>query len=70
MNKQYGQWLWLLSVLLFFGVFLSLSLGRYSNDPIKVFNVLLARLGATVNIDPTMDSIVFNVRLPESLLQS
>ncbi len=64
MNKQYRQWLWLLSVLLFLGVFLSLSLGRYSNDPIKVLNVLLGRLGATVNVDPILDSIVFNVRLP------
>jgi iron complex transport system permease protein len=63
-NKQYRQWLWLLSVLLFLGVFLSLSLGRYSNDPIKVLNVLLGRLGATVNVDPILDSIVFNVRLP------
>lgn len=66
-NKQYRQWLWLLSVLLFFGVFLSLSLGRYSNDPSKVLNVLLARLGANVNVDPTMESIVFNVRLPRIL---
>ncbi|HBO33241.1 MAG TPA: iron ABC transporter permease [Anaerolineaceae bacterium] len=66
-NKQYRQWLWLLSVLLFFGVFLSLSLGRYSNDPSKVLNVLLARFGANVNVDPTMESIVFNVRLPRIL---
>jgi iron complex transport system permease protein len=66
-NKQYRQWLWLLSVLLFFGVFLSLSLGRYSNDPSKVLNILLARLGANVNVDPTMESIVFNVRLPRIL---
>lgn len=66
-DNQYRQWLWLLSVLLFFGVFLSLSLGRYSNDPIKVLNVLLVRLGANVNVDPAMDSIVFNVRLPRIL---
>ena len=66
-NYQYRQWLWLLSILLLFGVFLSLSLGRYSNDPLKVINVLLARLGANVNVDPTMDSIVFNVRLPRIL---
>jgi len=66
-NNQYRQWLWLLSILLFFGVFLSLSLGRYSNDPSKVLNILLSRLGANVNVDPTMESIVFNVRLPRIL---
>ncbi len=66
-NIQYRQWLWLLSVLLLFGVFLSLSLGRYSNDPLKVLNVLLARMGAAVDVDPAMDSIVFNVRLPRIL---
>ena len=56
-----------MSILLFFGVFLSLSLGRYSNDPSKVLNILLSRLGANVNVDPTMESIVFNVRLPRIL---
>jgi len=49
---------------LFVGIFVSLSLGRYSNDPIKVLNVVLARVGADVNVDPAMESIVFNVRLP------
>ena len=63
-NNQYRQWLWLLSILLFVGIFVSLSLGRYSNDPIKVLNVVLARVGADVNVDPAMESIVFNVRLP------
>lgn len=66
-NNQYRQWLWLLSLLLFFGVLLSLSLGRYSNDPSKVLNVLFARLGANVNVDPAMESIIFNVRLPRIL---
>lgn len=66
-DYQYRQWLWLLSILLFFGVFISLSLGRYSNDPSKVLNVLLARLGANVTVDPTMESIIFNVRLPRIL---
>jgi len=56
-----------LSLLLFFGVLLSLSLGRYSNDPSKVLNVLFARLGANVNVDPAMESIIFNVRLPRIL---
>ncbi len=53
-----------MSILLFVGIFVSLSLGRYSNDPIKVLNVVLARVGADVNVDPAMESIVFNVRLP------
>jgi len=56
-----------LSLLLFFGVLLSLSLGRYSNDPSKVLNVLFSRLGANVNVDPAMESIIFNVRLPRIL---
>lgn len=50
-----------------FGVLLSLSLGRYSNDPSKVLNVLFSRLGANVNVDPAMESIIFNVRLPRIL---
>lgn len=56
-----------MSLLLFFGVLLSLSLGRYSNDPSKVLNVLFSRLGANVNVDPAMESIIFNVRLPRIL---
>lgn len=54
-------------MLLLIGVFLSLSLGRYSNDPIKVLNVLLSKLGMNVPVDPAMVSIVFNVRLPRVL---
>jgi len=58
-------------MLLLIGVFLSLSLGRYSNDPIKVLNVLLSKLGMNVPVDPAMVSIVFNVRsgLSERLSQ-
>ena len=54
-------------MLLLLGIFISLSLGRYSNDPIKVLNVILSRLGMNVPVDPTMDSIVLNVRLPRVL---
>jgi iron complex transport system permease protein len=54
-------------MLLLLGIFISLSLGRYSNDPIKVLNVILSRLGMNVPVDPMMDSIVFNVRLPRVL---
>jgi len=67
LNNKHRQWLWLLSMLLLIGVFLSLSLGRYSNDPIKVLNVLLSKLGMNVPVDPAMVSIVFNVRLPRVL---
>lgn len=54
-------------MLLLLGVFISLSLGRYSNDPVKVLNVILSRLGMNVAVDPAMVSIVFNVRLPRVL---
>jgi len=54
-------------MLLLLGVFLSLSLGRYSNDPTKVLNVLLSKLGMNVPVDPSMVNIVFNVRLPRVL---
>ena len=67
LNNKHRQWLWLLSVLLLIGIFLSLSLGRYSNDPLKVLNVLLSKIGFEVPADPTMESIVFNVRLPRVL---
>ena len=67
MNNKHRQWLWLLSMLLFLGIFLSLSLGRYSNNPQKVLNVILSSLGMDVPVDPSMVSIVFNVRLPRVL---
>jgi len=54
-------------MLLILGVFLSLSLGRYSNDPVKVLNVILSKLGLSVPVDPAMVSIIFNVRLPRVL---
>jgi len=54
-------------MLLLFGIFLSLSLGRYSNNPLKVLNVILSTIGFDVPVDPTMVSIVFNVRLPRVL---
>lgn len=54
-------------MLLFFGIFISLSLGRYSNDPLKVLNVFLSKLGMDVPVDPMMGSIIFNVRLPRVL---
>ena len=50
-------------MLLILGVFLLLSLGRYSNDPVKVLNVILSQLGLSVPADPAMVSIIFNVRL-------
>jgi iron complex transport system permease protein len=54
-------------MLLFLGIFLSLSLGRYSNDPSKVLNVILSKLGLNVPVDPAMVSVVFNIRLPRVL---
>ena len=66
-KNKHRQRLWLLSMLLILGVFLSLSLGRYSNDPVKVLNVILSKLGLSVPVDPAMVSIIFNVRLPRVL---
>lgn len=57
----------LLSILLLAGVFLALSRGRYSNDPLDVGAVFLYRLGLLEHIDPAMESIVFYVRLPRIL---
>ncbi len=54
-------------MLLFLGIFLSLSLGRYSNDPGKVLNVILSKFGLDVPVDPAMVSVVFNIRLPRVL---
>lgn len=54
-------------MLLLIGMFLALSLGRYSNDPSKVLNVILSKLGFDVPVDPAMVSVVFNVRLPRVL---
>lgn len=54
-------------MLLFLGIFLALSFGRYSNDPLKVLNVLLSKLGMNVPVDPTMVNILTNIRLPRVL---
>ena len=54
-------------MLLLLGIFLSLSLGRYSNDPSKVLDVILSKLGFNVPVDPAMISVVFNIRLPRVL---
>lgn len=63
-NSRYRQQLLLLSILLLCTFFISLCLGRYSNNPIDTLNVLLSKIGLNVSIDPVMDSIIFYVRMP------
>ena len=57
----------LLSVLLLIGIFISLSLGRYSNDPRDTLKVLLHSLGFDQPVDPAMITIIYRVRLPRIL---
>jgi iron complex transport system permease protein len=63
-NSRYRQQLMLLSILLFISFFVSLSLGRYSNNPIDVLNVFLSKVGFSQTGDSVMESIIFYVRMP------
>ena len=63
-NSRYRQQLMLLSILLFISFFVSLSLGRYSNNPIDVLNVFLSKVGFNKTGDSVMESIIFYVRMP------
>ena len=63
-NSRYRQQLMLLSILLFISFFVSLSLGRYSNNPVDVWNVLSSKLFINRDPDSVMESIIFYVRMP------
>ena len=63
-NARYRQQLMLLSILLLIGIFVSMSLGRYSNNPMEVLNVFYYKAGFGNPPDPNMESIVFYVRMP------
>lgn len=54
----------LLSVFLACLTLFSLSMGRYSNNPIDVINAIRSRLGLIPQKDISMENIVFYVRLP------
>lgn len=65
--SRHHRQLLLLTLLLAVGMFLSLSLGRYSNDPRDAADVILHHLGFARDVDPAMESIIFHVRLPRIL---
>lgn len=75
-NSRFRRQLILLLALLIIVMFVSLSMGRYSNSPIKVLNALWYRTGLKQSteagmdsgFDPVMDSIVFYVRLPRIIV--
>ena len=67
-NSRYRQQLMLLSILLIIGIFVSMSLGRYSNDPLDVLNVLCYKVGFGQTPDPNMESIVFHIRMPRIIV--
>lgn len=54
----------LLSAFLMGLILLSLSMGRYSNNPIDVINAIRSRLGLISQTDVSMENIVFYVRMP------
>ncbi len=63
-NCRYRQQLMLLSILLFISLIVSLSLGRYSNNPIDILNVILYKLGLITHSDSIMENIVLYIRMP------
>lgn len=67
-NPRFKRQLTLLLVLLIIGMFVSLSIGRYSNNPLDVLNALCYRAGLKQGSDPTMESIVFYVRMPRIIV--
>lgn len=54
----------LLYVFLACTVLISLSIGRYSNNPVDAINAIRGRLGLIPQIDMSMENIIFYVRLP------
>lgn len=58
------QRLFLLGAFLMVLVIFSLSMGRYSNNPMDVINAIRNRLGLIEDGDRAMENIVFHVRLP------
>ncbi len=67
-NYRYRQQLMLLSILLVISFFISVSLGRYSNNPLDVLNLMLYKLGLTQSSDSTMESVVFYIRMPRIIV--
>ena len=63
-NFKFRRILTILIALLVITIFISLSIGRYSNNPLDVLNTLLSKIGTKEGANPVMDSIVFHVRLP------
>lgn len=59
--------LFLLSIVLILLVFFSLSMGRYSNNPIDLINAIRSKLGLISGTDVSMENVVFNVRMPRIL---
>lgn len=53
-----------LFVLLVILLFFSLSVGRYSNNPLDVIQALRSKLGLVLQTDVAMENIVFYVRMP------
>ena len=51
---------------MYFGMYssYSLSIGRYSNNPVDAINAIRGRLGLIPQIDMSMENIIFYVRLP------
>lgn len=59
-----GQQLLVFAIILLILMLLSLSIGRYSNNPIDLVKTILGRLGIIAQWDTAMENIVFYVRLP------
>lgn len=67
-NTKFRRLFAILIVLLIITFFISLSIGRYSNDPLDVLNALFSRAGWEEGSNPIMDSIVFHVRMPRIIV--
>jgi len=60
----HSQQMLFLFVLLVILLFFSLSVGRYSNNPLDVIQALRSKLGLVLQTDVAMENIVFYVRMP------
>ena len=67
-NSRFKRQITLLTAFLIIGVFVSLSIGRYSNNPLDVINAICFRTGLKQGSDSAMESIVFYVRMPRIIV--
>lgn len=66
-EKGYLRTIIILSATLLIVSFVAICLGRFSSNPVDVYQAILSRTGFIPTIDSTMETIVFTIRIPRVL---